>query len=147
MKDGNIPISPPGWHIQVEVRPNGIQWNGVNSQFDVEEPPNTIVLANKVPDITESYTYKSIRGKNGKMRKVRVRNGWEVSEYLIYSPYTLGTHRQEIVSAGDSYLRSIIEEAITDLGRRGVKSQAAPEYLLADCGAGYNRLSSKQETQ
>lgn len=131
-KKGSIPVSPEGWHIQVDVRHNGIQWNGVNSQFDIEEPSNVILLENKLADTEQVFTTKTVTGKDGKKKKVKVPAGWRVKEYRTYSPYTFAAHRPELVAAGDTYLREQIAWAINDLRERGVQSQSVPGTLVAD---------------
>lgn len=132
LKSGSIPVSPQGWHVQVEVRHNGIQWNGVNSQFDVEEPENVVVLANKVPDVREVFATQTVRGKDGASRRVKVSVGWEVEEYRVYAPYTVAAHRPEVVVAGDTYLLEIIAWAFNDLRVRGVRTPAVQDRSVAD---------------
>lgn len=129
-KRGGELISPVGYRIEVVERLNGVRWNKWNTQFKVSDPPNLIVLKNKYPDVDFYTTSKVVRDKNGKKKRVYIRE--KKVEEIIYSPYSEDVHTSEIVEAGRKHIQSIVAMAISELRTKKVHSRAFPNTLVSD---------------
>lgn len=129
-KRGGELISPLGYKIEVVERLNGVRWNKWNTQYKILGPPNLIVLKNKYPDVDFYTTSKIVKDKDGRKKRVYMRE--KKVEEIIYSPYSEDLHTSEIIEAGRRHIQSVVEIASGELGIKKVHSKAFPGSLVSD---------------
>jgi hypothetical protein len=88
--------------------------NGVNSEYRVLAPTGGIVVANIHPILQrESATTVSLQPR-------------------IYVPYSDALHTSAMVSSGQTYLDTVVDDVYRDLRSRSIRSRAFSDKLIAD---------------
>ena len=110
-----------GFAVSINPRLNGNMWNSFNTNYEiVAKSDNThwLVLANKyIPHKPVSVAGKKVSA-------------------VVYTPFTddlwASAYKDELIKAGDAYLRSTIESAYAELEKNGIVSKAIPGKKLSE---------------
>jgi hypothetical protein len=112
-KRGDRLIAPSGYDIEAVTRVNGIRWNNWATQYRITTPEHLMVLQNR-------YPYVKGEGKHRQIIEI------------VYTGYNTDLHIPELVQAGRDYMRSLAQQARSELRAQKVPSRAIPGLLLAD---------------
>jgi hypothetical protein len=130
IKRGADLITEDGIVAEPTTRANGIRWNNWATEYTVDAPERTVVLAVKFPyrrQVTERVTVRTANGGSKVVRRTR-----DTVAEVIHSPFDGVLRTDTTVAAGIEYLASVVQEARTQLRAAGVQSRAFPGRLVTD---------------
>jgi hypothetical protein len=111
-----------GFAVSINPRLNGHVWNSFNTNYEIinsNDNTHWLVLANKYMPYKKSATV----------------GGKEIST-VIYTPFTddlwASAYKEELLRAGDLYLRNTIKNAYAELESKNILSKAIPGKKLSE---------------
>ncbi len=121
------PAAPGGvnWQIEVMQRPSGIRWNGWNTAYHIAQPSGYIVIGNVYPDEKDTKVARKINGKTVYVTQRDI-------THRSYVPYGPDLHATGLAENGQTYTKTMVNQALADLRSAGVVSRALPNTLVAD---------------